>query len=149
MTKFGEIEEKNANLRSELIRVTKERNTAEGIAHKKKLKAKILQEQLKTLQNNLNDKIKECSTRSKTNIRYKKMNEELQDTLSKTEAKLKYTTTNQVKELEKNLNERDSQVTMLKQLLKSNEIQIRSKNKDISHLKNKVNCIPLFKTCLV
>jgi uncharacterized protein (DUF3084 family) len=138
MTKFGDLEEKNANLRSEVIRVSKERNSAEGIAHKKKLKSKILSEQLKTLRSSMSDKIKECSTRYKTNIGYKKLNEELQETLSKTEAKLKYTTKNQVAELEKMLTERDQQVTMLKQLLKSNEIQIRTKNKDISHFRNKV-----------
>jgi allophanate hydrolase subunit 1 len=83
MTKFGNLEEKNANLRSELIRITKERNAAESIAHKKKLKSKILQERVKTLEASLQDKIKECSTRSKVNTQYKKMNEDLQDNLSK------------------------------------------------------------------
>ena len=138
MTKFGEFEEKNANLRAEIIRVTKERNEAEAIAHKKKLKSKILAERLKTLENNLQDKIKEWVSRNKTNTRYKKLNEDLQDNLSKTEAKLKYTTHNQIKEMEKLLGERDSEVQMLKQLLKSNEIQLRTRDKDINHLKNKV-----------
>jgi uncharacterized protein (DUF3084 family) len=126
-TKLGELEEKNANLRAELIRVTKERNAAEALSHKKKLKSKILQEQVKTLEANLQDKIKECASRTKVNTQYKKMNEDLQDNLSKTQAKLKYATTNQIKELEKIVNERDSQVNMLKQLLKSNEIQLRTK----------------------
>ena len=40
--------------------------------------------------------------------------------------------------MEKLLVQRDNQVNMLKQMLKSNEIQIRTKNKDINHLKNKV-----------
>ena len=66
------------------------------------------------------------------------MNEELQENLTKTQAKLKYATTSQVKEMEKLLVQRDNQVNMLKQMLKSNEIQIRTKNKDINHLKNKV-----------
>lgn len=71
VTKHGELEEKNANLRAEIIRVTKERNEAEAISHKKKLKSKILQERLKTIETNLQDKIKECVSRSKTNTRYK------------------------------------------------------------------------------
>lgn len=40
--------------------------------------------------------------------------------------------------MEKLLSERDGEVQMLKQLLKSNEIQLRSRDKDINHLKNKV-----------
>ena len=40
--------------------------------------------------------------------------------------------------MEKLLGERDSEVQILKQLIKSNEIQIRTKDKDINHLKNKV-----------
>lgn len=137
MTKFGSLEEKNANLRAELIRITKERNAAETLAHKKKLKAKILEERLKTLEVNFDEKSKECSARSKVNTRYKKLNEELQENLNQTQAKLKYATNNQIKEMEKMLSERDTQLGMLKQLLKSNEIQIRSKNKDINWLKNK------------
>lgn len=58
-TKYCGLEEKNANLRSELIRVTKERNSAEDMAHKKKLKSKILQERLKTIEANLNNKVQE------------------------------------------------------------------------------------------
>lgn len=69
------------------------------------------------------------------------MNQDLQDNLTKTQAKLKYATTTQIKEMEKLLSERDTQVSMLKQMLKSNEIQIRTKNKDISHLKNKARMI--------
>jgi len=40
--------------------------------------------------------------------------------------------------MEKLLHQRDNQVVMLKQMLKSNEIQIRSKTKDLNFLKNKV-----------
>ena len=68
-TKYISLEEKNANLRAELIRVTKERNAAEDMAHKKKLKSKILQERMKTIENNLQDKSKECSTRTNINIK--------------------------------------------------------------------------------
>ena len=119
MTRFGDLEEKNANLRAELIRITKERNGAESMAHKKKLKSKILTERVKTLENTLKDKSAECSNKTKVNIRYKKMNEELQDNLSKTQAKLKYATNNQIKDMERVITERDNQVLMLKQLLKS------------------------------
>lgn len=66
------------------------------------------------------------------------MNEGLQESLTKTEAKLKYATKNQIKEMERILNQRDNQVTMLKQMLKSNEIQIRSKTKDLNYMKNKI-----------
>lgn len=58
-TKYIALEEKNANLRAELIRVTKERNSAEDMANKKKLKSKILQERIKTLEGNLAGKSKE------------------------------------------------------------------------------------------
>jgi len=81
--KYGELEEKNANLREELIRIMKERNEAESISHKKKLKCKILQERLKTLEVGIQEKSKDFTSSMKTNTRYKKMNEELQDNLSK------------------------------------------------------------------
>lgn len=68
-TKYIALEEKNANLRAELIRVAKERNTAEDTAHKKKLKAKILAERIKTLEGNLVGKSKECNSRNNANIK--------------------------------------------------------------------------------
>lgn len=40
------------------------------MAHKKKLKSKILEERIKTLEANLEDRNKECTARSKVNIRY-------------------------------------------------------------------------------
>lgn len=122
LKKYEKLEDRTSNLRADLVKLTRERNEAEADANKYKIKSKILHQKSKAFEEQLSEKVKECDSRHKTGEKLKKINEEMRDEIEKLQARLKHITNNQLKSLEEIIKERDQQLSMLKQLLKSNEI---------------------------
>ena len=90
LKKYEALEGRTANLRAELVRITKERNEAEALASKYKLKSKVRAQKIKILEDQLGEKVKECDSRQRTCESLKRTNDELREENDKLSAKLRY-----------------------------------------------------------
>ena len=134
LTKNERLEERSSHIRVEIIKLTREKNEAEEKGNRYKLKSKVKSEKIKILEDQFKEKSKECENRFRAGETLRKVNEEVRSVMEAMESKIKHMSSTQVKGLETIIHERDQQIAMLKQLLKSSEIQLRTKEKDIKYM---------------
>lgn len=65
-------------------------------------------------------------------------NEELKNQLKACQTKLRHISTTRLKELKKNLQEKTSEVEILKQMIRTRDVQIKSKENELGHMDKKV-----------
>ena len=110
----------------------------EDEANKKRFKAKIRAQKIKQLEEHLTDKIKQVDAKSTLLEKTKQSNESLKLQLKDAQEKLRVLSTTHIKELKKSLADKISEVDILKGMIRTRDVQLKSKDNELAHLDKKV-----------
>lgn len=142
LSKIEVYDNKNESLRKEILVVTSEKNDAEDLVEKKRLKLKISEDRVHYLENELKDKTAENHNRVRAYDRMKRENDEWKKKtgnnnclfLDESERKLQKVKNDTVKRLRHTVVTKEQDIKIYKQKVKGSEIQIQSKTKEIKFL---------------
>ena len=106
---------------------------------KRREKMKLLQQQVKIHEEEMMAKDAEIENKARVLERMMQANEDLKKENQKISLKLRQIQTTQIKDLQKRMRDKDSEIEVLKEMLRSSQLQSKSKDNEIQRLQKKIN----------
>ena len=141
LKRYDILDQNSANLRSEVVRLTNERNAEENLVKKYRIKSQERGQEIHRLKEDLKHRDEEKS-KIIASDQLRAMNDEIREKYNDLQRKYKNLKYNHVKKLSLMIQERDKKIAMLKQLCHNNHTEMRLKDSDLRELATKLEQKP-------
>eukprot|EP00347_Sterkiella_histriomuscorum_P021852 403332543 len=126
-------------MKSQIKQLTSEKDDIDKEHQKKKQKLNLLQQQVTVFEEERHKKDAEIENKSKVLERMISANEDLKKENQKLGLKLRQIQTTQIKDMQKKLRDKDSELEVLKEMIRSAQLQNKGKDNEIQRMQKKIN----------
>jgi chromosome segregation ATPase len=125
------------NLQNKIDEMTEERKSTNNLLNVREKRVKGALSQIQVLREEIFNKDSEVLRKNKEILRLEKFLEELKGQVQQINSKMKLSDIETIKNVNKEIDDKDKQIAMLKEMLRSSKAEINAKSGVISHFKRK------------